>query len=124
MLDGRLCVVRDAIQCSSVPAGAVVDLSFDARGKRLITLTSDGVVHVYDRTTFAPAAELALVAPPSAGAAATASPALALGRRFLYVSDPEREQVHVFDPTTGKAMSSVRIPGAAPTTLAVFRYPE
>jgi hypothetical protein len=116
----QLCLVdSDGMRCvSSAEQG--LDYAFDASGKRALLLTRDGAVRVLD------ADGLGLQGVVSVTSAVPASdeflePQLAVGLRYVYVSDPQLARVQVLDPATRELAGELQVPGA-PARLAVFNF--
>ncbi|HEX6239301.1 MAG TPA: hypothetical protein VFZ61_00350, partial [Polyangiales bacterium] len=122
--DGNLCAVRDTFQCAAPLTAGVVDYSFDRDGRRLFVLTLDGMLHLLDDETLESYSKVSLLAPANAAPPEVERPALAMGRTFLYVSDPQGGRVLRVSPTNGALLESISIPGAAPGQMAVFKYSD
>ena len=75
----------------------------DRSGHYVVVLGQDGVVYVLDSDTFAVEASIAAVAPRDPDAPSdTPIPALTLGRRVAYVSDPANNHILVIDLDHGE----------------------
>jgi hypothetical protein len=82
----------------------------DRSGHFVVVLGQDGVVYVLDADTFEIEASIAAVAPRDPNApSGTPIPALTLGRRVAYVSDPESNHILVIDLAHGEIEDEIHV---------------
>lgn len=116
---GQLCLLRAGLTCLEAPPG-MLDFSFDAAGKRVLALTRAGLLHSLDAHDLSDQGSFAVTSPLVG--ASTDLPTLAVGKQWLYVSDPAAAQVHVLHVASKTVVQELAVAGS-PGLLAVFRYP-
>jgi len=98
----------------------MLDFAFDPGGKRALVLTRDGLLHSLDARTLQEQANFMVTGAVPTGAD---EPVLAVGRQYLYVSEPAAGKVHVLHAASATVVQEIELPGA-PGPLLVFRYAE
>jgi hypothetical protein len=122
LLGEQLCLVNaQEFICEDAPAD-VIDYAFDATGKRAMVLSRDGTLYAFDGENLDRREEIEVFAALPVPTPTAELPGLAVGRRYVYVSDPSAGSIHIVDSAAARVLDEIDVPNGFPTQVVVFRY--